>query len=82
MFENLKDELFFSCMRQVAQVLKDTKLSKPDFTCVVLIGGLSRILHVQQIEDAFNVNVDGIIHVFYMRRFDNSEVTIVDESIY
>jgi L1 cell adhesion molecule like protein len=55
MFDNLNDELFQSTMIPVAQVLRDANMSKGDITDIVLVGGSSRILRVQQLlQDFFN----------------------------
>jgi L1 cell adhesion molecule like protein len=55
MLENLNDELFRSTMTPVAQVLRDANMAKGDVTDIILVGGSSRIPHVQQLlQDFFN----------------------------
>jgi molecular chaperone DnaK (HSP70) len=55
MVENLNDEFFRSTMTPVAQILREANMVKGDVTDIVLVGGSSRILRVQQLlQDFFN----------------------------
>ncbi|KAB2052383.1 hypothetical protein ES319_A12G117100v1 [Gossypium barbadense] len=54
-FEELNMDLFRKCMEPVEKCLKDSKLDKSRVNEVVLVGGSTRILKVQQLlQDFFN----------------------------
>ena len=54
-FEELNMDLFRKCMEPVEKCLKDAKIDKGKINDIVLVGGLTRILKVQQLfVDFFN----------------------------
>uniref|UniRef100_A0A803PGD7 Uncharacterized protein n=1 Tax=Cannabis sativa TaxID=3483 RepID=A0A803PGD7_CANSA len=73
-FEELNIDLFRKCMEQVEKCLSDAKMDKINVDDVVLVGGSTRILKVQQLlQDFFNgkelcktINPDEV--VVYLRR--------------
>jgi len=52
-FEELNQDLFLKSMASVEQVLADAKVSKHDVNEVVLIGGSTRIPHVQKLIESY-----------------------------
>jgi len=52
-FESLCDDLFRSTLGPVENVLRDSKVSKSEIDDIVLVGGSSRIPHVQQLLKEF-----------------------------
>ena len=54
-FENLCDDLMRSCISPIDKLLRDAKKSKADIDEIVLVGGTTRIPHVQKLlSDYFN----------------------------
>ena len=54
-FENLCDDLMRSCITPIDKLLRDAKKAKGDIDEVVLVGGTTRIPHVQKLlSDYFN----------------------------
>jgi heat shock protein 1/8 len=52
-FESLCEDYFQNCLRPVAQVLQDSKISKSQVNEVIMVGGSTRIPKVQQLISAF-----------------------------
>jgi len=52
-FDELNEDLFQKCLLPVEKALQDAKMEKSDIDEIVLIGGSSRIIRIQQLLETF-----------------------------